>query len=89
MFGDGPADHFGATIDNVRLKISNYIAYENFESAEIPAGDQQWTITDNLPGWQVQQGEVGYSNYYNPSWHNNPTKVIELDAFGYNADYKT
>ena len=39
LFGDGPADHYGATIDNVRLKISNYIAYENFQSVEIPPGD--------------------------------------------------
>ena len=65
LFGVGPADHYGVTVDNVRLILFNYVPYDNFEDFNM-GEEKEWKITSDIPGWQVIDGEVGYSTLYNP-----------------------
>lgn len=52
----------------------NLVVNGDFEK---PAVGTKWTKTNNLPGWQGKNVEVGWGKIYNSNWN---SAVVELDS---------
>mgnify|MGYP001950357951 CR=1 FL=1 len=76
--GTGKSDGYGLTIDN--FKLVNEVTGEDLlvnGDFEQPNVGKSWKNTDNLPGWEGSNTEVGWGKIYNDHWDSG---VVELDS---------